>query len=441
MTCPTAGRRRLPSLALCIALALATAAGGGCGKKGAPLAPLVVRPAAPDQAAVRARGNYVSLQFRVPDANADNTKPADVARVDVYGYTGPPVPDEDLVELGTRVASVPVQRPRDPDEQPAAADEPAPAVPPGTFSQGDVVVVREELGDAQRLPVTDRRKKGVLPPPPAVAPPLQPPSLSTLPTRLYAAVAVSRKGRRGPFSEKLSVPLVEPPSRPPAPLASHDEKAIALRWVAPDDLKKPTILPPGDDEEVLPAKAIGMPAVNGGYNVYLAEKPDADGQGPDAWGLVAARRGPIAPPLNAALLVEPRFEDPAIEFGKERCYVVRSVSVFGPFRLESEASPLACLTPADTFAPAAPRGPAAVASEGSISLIWEASAEADLQGYLVLRAEGAGELRAITAEPIKETTYRDAQVKAGVRYTYAVVAVDTAGNRSEPSARIEETAR
>ena len=259
-----------------------------------------------------------------------------------------------------------------------------------------MVVVREELGDAQRLPVTDRRKKGVLPPPPVVAPPLQPPSLSTLPTRLYAAVAVSRKGRRGPFSEKLSVPLVEPPSRPPAPLASHDEKAIALRWVAPDDLKKPTILPPGDDEEVLPAKAIGMPAVNGGYNVYLAEKPDADGQGPDAWGLVAARRGPIAPPLNAALLVEPRFEDPAIEFGKERCYVVRSVSVFGPFRLESEASPLACLTPADTFAPAAPRGPAAVASEGSISLIWEASAEADLQGYLVLRAEGAGELRAIT---------------------------------------------
>jgi len=441
VTCPTAGRRRLRPLALCIALALAAAAGGGCGKKGPPRAPLDIRPAAPDQAAARARGNLVSLQFRIPDANADNTKPADVARVDVYGYTGPPVADADLTELGTRVASVPVQRPRDPEEQPPAADKPAPPVPAGTFEQGEVVIVREELGEAQRVAVTDRRKKGVLPEPSTIAPSLQPPALSTLPTRLYTAVAVSRRGRPGAFSEKLSVPLVEPPSPPPAPLASHDEKAIALRWVAPPGLKRPTILPPGDDKDVLPAKAIGMPAINGGYNVYLVEKPNPDGQEPDAGGQAAPRRGPMAAPLNAALLAEARFEDPAIEFGKERCYVVHTVSVLGPFALESEASPVACLTPADTFAPAAPRNLAAVGSEGAISLIWEAGTESDLQGYLVLRAEGGGELRAITAEPIKETTYRDAQVKAGARYTYAVVAVDAAGNRSEPSARVEETAR
>ncbi|RPJ64108.1 MAG: fibronectin type III domain-containing protein [Acidobacteria bacterium] len=252
---------------------------------------------------------------------------------------------------------------------------------------------------------------------------------------------MSRRGRRGPFTEKLSVPLVDAPMPPSAPLASHDDKGIALRWVAPPGLRRPTILPSGDGGEVLPAKAIGMPAGNGGYNVYLAETPEAGGQGQEARGQAGVRPGPMPAPLNSTLLLEPQFEDPAIEFGKERCYVVRSVSVFGQLTLESEASPAVCLTPADTFAPGAPRGLAAVASEGSISLIWEANGESDLAGYLVLRAEGGGELRAVTPEPIKETTYRDAQVKAGIKYTYAIVAVDAAGNRSEPSARVEETAR
>jgi fibronectin type 3 domain-containing protein len=46
-------------------------------------------------------------------------------------------------------------------------------------------------------------------------------------------------------------------------------------------------------------------------------------------------------------------------------------------------------------------------------------------------------------EPIKETTYRDTTVKPGVRYVYAVVAVDTASpqNVSAQSNRVEETAR
>jgi len=47
----------------------------------------------------------------------------------------------------------------------------------------------------------------------------------------------------------------------------------------------------------------------------------------------------------------------------------------------------------------------------------------------------------LTPEPIKETTFRDTTVKAGVRYVYVVVAVDNAKNRSKPSARVEESAR
>jgi hypothetical protein len=69
----------------------------------------------------------------------------------------------------------------------------------------------------------------------------------------------------------------------------------------------------------------------------------------------------------------------------------------------------------------------------------------DLAGYMVLRAPAVegGKLVPITPAPIKETTFRDTKVRAGVRYAYVVVAVDTATpqNVSAQSNRVEETAR
>jgi hypothetical protein len=83
--------------------------------------------------------------------------------------------------------------------------------------------------------------------------------------------------------------------------------------------------------------------------------------------------------------------------------------------------------------------------EGSImNLIWDANAEPDLAGYLVLRGEAPGDsLQPVTPQPIHDTKFTDTTVKAGVRYVYAIVAVDkaTPPNRSVPSARVEETAR
>lgn len=79
-----------------------------------------------------------------------------------------------------------------------------------------------------------------------------------------------------------------------------------------------------------------------------------------------------------------------------------------------------------------------------ISLIWDANTEPDLAGYIVLRGEAPGDtLQPLTPKPIRETTFRDTTVKPGVRYVYAIVAVDNATppNRSVPSVRVEETAR
>ena len=94
--------------------------------------------------------------------------------------------------------------------------------------------------------------------------------------------------------------------------------------------------------------------------------------------------------------------------------------------------------------PAPPTSLAAIAASGAINLIWDPNTEPDLAGYVVLRAEAPGDtLQPITKEPIATTTFRDDSVRPGVRYVYAVVAVDRASpaNTSAPSNRVEETAR
>jgi hypothetical protein len=61
-----------------------------------------------------------------------------------------------------------------------------------------------------------------------------------------------------------------------------------------------------------------------------------------------------------------------------------------------------------------------------------------------LRGEaGSATLRPLTKTPIKETTFRDDSAKPGVRYVYAVTAIDNAKppNVSAESNRVEETAR
>src|SRR5690606_5274073 len=126
---------------------------------------------------------------------------------------------------------------------------------------------------------------------------------------------------------------------------------------------------------------------------------------------------------------------------EERCYEVRVMAVIGSARILGEPSPQTCVTLRDTFPPKPPTGLIGVASAGAISLIWDANSEGDLLGYLVLRAIAPStELVPATPLPISDTNFRDT-VPAGARVTYAIQAIDRAGNRSQPSAPITETAR
>jgi hypothetical protein len=149
-------------------------------------------------------------------------------------------------------------------------------------------------------------------------------------------------------------------------------------------------------------------------------------------------------PLTAAPLDELTFAD-SVEFDRERCYEVRAVRGIEPGAVESAPSERRCLTPVDVFAPEPPAGLSAVTRDGAIDLIWEASPDPDVWGYVILRGTvGDATLQPLNTAPVIETQFTDTTVAAGTRYVYAVLAVDSrlpVPNISAESARIEEVAR
>ncbi len=389
-----------------------------CGKKGPPLPPLVRLPAPPDVQANR-RGSTVELAVVVPGANADGSRPANISRVDIYAITGPvAISDADLLKHGTRVASLPVKAPRNPDDV-AEPDEPVEEVeaPIGNgLDQGTATTVRDELSSAALVPAdvgTPKRTAAVQ----ADGPLLGASGLG--PVRMYAGVGVNTKGKQGRISRRAAVSLQPAPPPPSSPTITFDDKAITVVW-APAGAPLPAS--PGNEPEVpvLESRTIGPMRPALGYNVYDTTS------------------GALLTPMPVA---EPRFTDSRIEWGAERCYGVRAVDPSNGLFVESEAREARCVKLVDRFPPAAPKDLKAVSTEGVISLIWDASPESDLAGYVILRGRApADQLDALVTAPVLETSYND-MVQPGTRYVYAVQAVDKAGNASPPSNRVEETAR
>ncbi len=434
------------------ALGIAVAFTPACGKKGPPLAPLPRVPAAAGQFSARRLGSTVYLQLVVPTKNQDNSTPADVTRVELYGYTGTPASDDDLVKYGTLVATVPVRKPPQEDEdrqrgsKPAAAPRKPEQVEPG-FDQGATVTVTETLTQALMQPVVvvPKRSRAKVAAPVSGPVILPAPSFDDVPARVYAAVAVNHKGHRGVFSPHAAVPLVDLPPPPTGVTLAYTETQITLEWPPPPGV--PTALEQQTDAPYVPSRPIAPSAAPGWfYDVFdvPVATPSGHGAGQSAPPVPMPRVEPPVP-LNAQPLAAATFIDPRpMEFGVERCYAVRTINVFGRIQQQSEPSPTACITPRDTFPPAAPKGLIAVAGDGVISLNWAPNSEPDLGGYIVLRGEAPGAtLQPLTRDPIHDTSYQDKTAQPGVRYVYAVVAVDkaTPPNVSAQSNRIEETAR
>jgi hypothetical protein len=419
-------------------------AAAGCGKKGAPLAPYVLIPAAPARVAAQRAGNDVYVTLTLPAQNIDISKPADLRRVEVYAFTATtPPPRARQLELATLVASVPVaaglpegallgQRQRTPETKNAAR-------------AGATITVKETLTPDAFVP-------RALPTPPA--PPPRPGTL-VVPTppgvlrRFYVALAFSDRGRPGPPSTPVELPLAAVPEAPFGLEVDYTADTIVLSWQPAGgivafllDSAMPLEALPDEDAAPVAADPLALPPGPTRYQVYRTQAPDPlvlpqPNAEPPAGTLALPR--PLTAPLD-----DLTFTD-SVEFDRERCYEVRAVRGTGPAAVESAPSERRCLTAVDVFAPAPPVGLSAVTREGAIDVIWEASPDTDAWGYVVLRGvAGDATLQPLNAVPVIETQFTDTTVMPGTRYVYAVMAVDSrlpVPNISVESERLEETAR
>lgn len=431
------------------ALFAAVAVLAGCGKKGPPLAPIIHVPAAVEGLAARRVGGDIFLAFTPPSTNVDRSVPPDVARIDLYGVTAlTPPPQSRFLEIATKVQSIEIEAP----SRAAGAKGSTPA--PSTPARGPanrVRYVRESISGEALVP----QALGASPAqagrtPVRVA---APSDESQVLRRFYVAFAYSDRGRTGPPSAMLAVPLAALPE-PPVDLAIDVvADGVTVGWPPSGGLvgyladhALPFEVAPFDEAPAgAPLDAVPpAPQPPARYNVYRELGPD-----PVAILLPSVAADPPDPdaaptPVNAQPLERLEFVD-AVEFDRERCYIVRTVRGAGADAVEGDASPRRCVTPVDVFPPAAPMGLSAVAGDASISLIWEASGDADVAGYLVLRGTTAdATLQPLTTAPVVETSFTDRTASPGVRYVYAVVAVDARvplPNISAESNRVEEAAR
>jgi fibronectin type 3 domain-containing protein len=236
------------------------------------------------------------------------------------------------------------------------------------------------------------------------------------PARLrYAVRYVNASGQRAAFSNFL---VIEPAARiAQAPTLNKTDKevsedAITISW------KPPT------------ANIDGSTPVNLlGYNVYRME------EGQDEISET---------PINSSPVAGTEYSDKNFKFGENYRYVVRAVSLGTEGgQVESLNSNSISVTPVDTFRPSAPRDIRIGPAQGLLSLFFPANLEADIAGYNIFRSTDPDlpkdKWTRLNSELLTKTTFHDEKVESGKQYYYYLIAVDRAGNISEPSEVVSET--
>jgi hypothetical protein len=384
----------------------------GCGKKGPPLAPLYLVPSAIAEISARRVDETIRLRFALPSRN-QNGPGIDLEKVEIFAVNVPPggqaPANRELLTKAYLVGEIAVkpppvegapESPNDEDKRPAPGEiatfvDRVPALPVVDLTAAK----KKKPPEPPAKPLDSERVLAGVPAPPAVVAGIKVADA----IRVYVLRGVAPNGRSGAPSGRVQVPLGPGPEPPGGVVARNTEKALILDW--------------------LPAvAAFGAAAPT--YNVYRPETPEQ--------------------PLNPKPIAEITYEFTARDPGLETCFGVRSVDAAGSTLVESAMSDLACVTPKDIFPPAPPKGLQATPTPDAVQLIWDPNTEADLGGYVVLRATSPDEtLQPLTPAPIRDTVYRDTAVTAGAEYVYAVVAVDSAtpANRSKPSELVRVTAR
>ena len=228
----------------------------------------------------------------------------------------------------------------------------------------------------------------------------------------YGIRAVNSSGQKASFSNFLLIePFAKVAGVPVSLAVQSTETANKLNWTPPR------------------ANADGSePANISGYNIYRSTSANE-----------------IAVLLNKNPVGETVYRDEKFEFEKKYFYFVRSVSLGGNGNfLESEESNVVEVTPADVFPPAPPTAITIAAAPGNLSLFFATNTESDVAGYRVYRStdrsSALSDWQNLTPELLQTNTFQDANISKGKTYYYYLTAVDKAGNASQPSEIVSETA-
>ncbi len=228
----------------------------------------------------------------------------------------------------------------------------------------------------------------------------------------YAIRFVNAAGQKAAFSNFL---IIEPNSKiaesPTNLKIELTEPFINLTWAVPQ----------ANVDKSSPANIIG-------YNVYR---------------LSDSERPPKL--LNSAPVTNAEFADSSFEFNKDYSYFVRAVSLGNNAQpVESLDSNTVRILPRDTFAPSAPAALTIAAAPNIISIFFALNPEKDILGYNAYRSSDPtlpkSDWLRITPTPLRTNTFEDTNIQSGKTYYYYLTAVDIAGNVSQPSNVVSETA-
>jgi len=164
--------------------------------------------------------------------------------------------------------------------------------------------------------------------------------------------------------------------------------------------------------------------------VYITWQGGAPG-----WRVYRQAEGEPTPAL-LGVAEDRSWLDEQAQLGKRYSYFVQQAS---PGGAESDVSAKVDILHEDRFPPAVPTGLTAMTGAGTIELNWDRNSEPDWKAYQVFRAGATGAFEKL-GQPIGVTSFSDNSVKSGVRYRYAVAAIDELGNTSEPCAPVDVTA-
>ncbi len=228
----------------------------------------------------------------------------------------------------------------------------------------------------------------------------------------YAIRFANASGQKAAFSNFLLIePIARVASSPTFLNATISEQSIKLDWIAPnlnvDGTKPANIL---------------------GYNTYRANSD---------------LEIPIL--LNPYPITDVSFNDKNFEFEKTYEYFVRTVSLGSNGEpVESLDSNKVKVAPKDIFAPSPPSAITIAAAPNNLSIFFAVNVEKDVVGYKIFRTinpnQSKSEWMLITKEILLTNTFQDFAVESGKIYYYYLTAIDRAGNVSQPSEVISETA-